>query len=71
MPRDPNNVSKFDDACRCPHCATPLFQGEKSTMCCYDDKFKLPTGPPNPPELEELLVPVAVSLEEVPFVERP
>ena len=55
VPRDPNNVSKFDDACRCPHCATPLFQGEKSTMCCYDGKFKLSTCPPNPPELEELL----------------
>ena len=24
-------------------------------MCCYNGKFKLPAGPRNPPELEELL----------------
>ena len=49
------NVSQFTEHSQCPHCNTGLFEGETSALCCYNGKFVLPTGRPNPPELETLL----------------
>ena len=48
-------VSRFTEQSRCPHCKTPLFERELSTMCCFNGKFVLPRGRPNPPELEQML----------------
>eukprot|EP01047_Picozoa_sp_COSAG01_P059635 COSAG01_NODE_7189_length_3312_cov_12.845005_1_plen_247_part_00 len=50
-----SEISKFTEHSRCPHCQTPLFDKEKSAMCCSNGKFVLPRGRPNPPELEQLL----------------
>lgn len=49
------NVSQFTEHSQCPHCNTGLFEGETSALCCYNGKFVLPSGRPNPPELETLL----------------
>jgi hypothetical protein len=55
QPRPSTAISKFTDQSRCPHCKTQLFKGETSQMCCFNGKFVLPRGQPNPPELERLL----------------
>ena len=49
------SVSRFTEDSQCPHCSTCLFEGESSTICCYNGKFVLPKGRPNPPELETVL----------------
>ena len=54
-PRPSTAISKFTEQSRCPHCKTQLFEGETSQLCCYNGKFVLPPGRPNPPELERLL----------------
>ena len=49
------SVSRFTEDSQCPHCGTCLFEGESSIICCYNGKFVLPKGRPNPPELETVL----------------
>ena len=54
-PAPTTNQSKFTALSQCPHCATALFVGEDSQLCCADGKFVIPGRKDNPPELERLL----------------